>query len=325
MARPAVRAWLVERWGSHDDLVLSDVDIPLPAPGEVLVRVNRAALNFADGIVLRGNYQVKVPPPFVLGTEFAGIIVDEGDTGRRVGTRVAGQVWAGAYAEYCTIAADRLIEVPDGLSDDEAAALPVSYTTASVGLFRRGDLRAGETVVVHAAAGGVGLAATQLAAAAGARVIAVAGSDDKCALALANGAAEAINYRACDWLNRVREFAPTGVDMVFDPVGGDTTTSSLRALRWGGRLMIVGFASGKVPALPANRLLVQAISARGVYWSFEQDGPIIADIQRDLADQAARGGLKPHIGARFRFEDLKPAMRSLESGETMGKVVLTVN
>jgi NADPH:quinone reductase len=321
-----MRAWVVERWGTFDDLVLKDIDVPVLRPGEVLVRVEKAALNFADGIALRGNYQVKVPPPFVLGTEVAGVVVDANDSPDvREGDRVAAQVWSGAYGEYCAVERHRLIRLPDVMSFSDAAALPVSYTTAYVGLFTRGELSAGEIVLIHAAAGGVGMAATQLARSAGARVIATAGSAEKCAIAHENGADHVINYRDGDWVAAVKQLAPKGVNLVFDPVGGEMTNASLRVIGWGGRLMIVGFASGKIADIPANRLLVKAISARGVYWGFETDGDRIAAIQEDLIDRHTDGRIKPRIGGSVPFAELKAGLAALEAGQTSGKIILDMN
>lgn len=320
-----MKAWVVERFGSHDDLVLKDIPIPDAGNDQILVRVSAAGLNFADSISLSGRYQVRIPPPFVLGSEVAGVVANAPiDSGFSAGDRVLAQVPSGAFAEYCLVEPARLVRLPPELDFRQAVALPVSYTTAYVGLFEKGALVAGETVLIHAAAGGIGIAATQLAKWCGARVIATAGSDEKCALAAANGADHVINYREATWTERVAELAPDGVDVVVDPVGGDTTLQSLRLLAWGGRLLLIGFASGNIPSLPANRLLVKAISAHGIYWSFERQGALIAGIQQKLVDLCCAGHLRPHIGRSLAMSKLKAGMSELDGGRTTGKVVLDV-
>lgn len=320
-----MKAWVVERFGSHDDLVLKDVPVPPAAAGTVLVKVVAAGLNFADGIVVSGRYQVQIPPPFILGSEIAGEVVEApAESGFSPGERVLAQVPAGAFAEYCAVEAARLIRLPPQLGPAPAAAIPVSYTTAYVALLEKGALAAGETILIHAAAGGVGIAATQLAKWRGARVIATAGSEEKCAIARSNGADHVIYYGDADWPAQVRALAPGGVDAVVDPVGGDVTLQSLRLLGWGGRLLLIGFASGTIPAIPANRLLVSAISAHGVFWSFERQGPRIAEIQRQLVELCGAGTLRPHIGCSVPMSDLKAAMAALDGGRTTGKVVMNV-
>jgi NADPH:quinone reductase len=320
-----MKAWVVERWGSLDDLVLKDIPRPKAGDDTVVVRVSKAALNFADGIAVRGRYQVKIQPPFVLGSEIAGVVAEASPgSGYSPGDRVLAQVAAGAFGEYCPVETSRLVRLPDELPFAAAAALPVSYTTAHVGLFAKGNLKGSETVLVHAAAGGLGLAATQLATWRGARVIATAGSDEKCRLALDSGAAHAINYRDAQWPERVRELAPDGVDMVFDPVGGETSLLSIRQLAWGGRLMLAGFASGAPAQLPANHLLVKAASAIGVFWSFDKEAAIVSAIQKQLVELAIDGHVRPHLWRLIDLADLRQGMSALESGETTGKVIINV-
>jgi len=320
-----MKAWVLERWGSLDDLVLKDVARPAAGEGTVIVRVSKAALNFADGIAARGRYQVKIQPPFVLGSEIAGVVAEAPlGSGFGPGDRVLAQVPAGAFGEYCPVETGRLVRLPDELSFADAAALPVSYTTAHVGLFGKGRLQQGETVLIHAAAGGLGIAATQLAAWRGARVIATAGSEEKCRLALDNGANHAINYRDAQWSERVKALAPDGVDMVFDPVGGETSLLSIRQLAWGGRLMLAGFASGAPAQLPANHLLVKAASAIGVFWSFDKEAAIVSAIQKQLVELAIDGHVRPHLWRLIDLADLRQGMSALESGETTGKVIINV-
>lgn len=318
-----MKAWVIEKFGSFDDLVLKEVPTPAATPGRVLVRVRMAGLNFADGVALRGHYQVRITPPYVLGSELSGEVVDAGGcAGFSPGDRVAAQVPCGSYGEYLLVEPERLVKLPGAVDFAQGAALLISYTTAHVALFSRGGLKKGETVLVHAAAGGAGLATTQLAHHAGARVIATAGSDDKCALAAANGADHVLNYRAAPWVDAVRAIAPDGVDLVFDPVGGDTTLDSVRVMGWGGRLMIVGFAGGGPAAIPANRLLVKSLSALGVFWSFERDTDAVRAIQAELVGLCAEGGIRPHIGGIVPMADLHQGLHALEERRTSGKLVL---
>lgn len=320
-----MKAWVVEDYGTLDRVSVRDVRIPDPRSGFALVRVLRAGLNFADVITVRGEYQVKVDPPFILGSEIVGEVVDTGGAAHLVaGDLVMAQVTSGAYAEYCAVDAARLIRLAKGTDPTQAAAIPIAYTTASLALFHIADLRRGETVLIHAPAGGTGTAATQLALNAGARVIAATATPEKASVATANGAIAIVNNRAADWVETLRTIAPGGVDVVLDMVGGDTTLQSVRALAWGGRLLIVGFASGVVPAIPANRLLVKAASARGVFWKFDADPSGIAAIQRDLAAALAAGTICPNIGETLPFAALKEGLAGLAGGQTIGKLVLDV-
>lgn len=318
-------AWLVSEWGRADGLSLAHTPIPEPGPRQVLVRVHAAGLNFADGLMLAGRYQLKPALPFVLGAELAGVVVKAAPgSDFQPGDRVAAQVWTGAFAPYCAVDEDRLIRLPDNLDFAEGAALPVSYTTAHLALFHEGRLRAGQTILIHAAAGGAGGAATQLAKSAGARVLATASSDDKLAVARAHGADVLINYRQPDWSAAVRAAAPDGVDLVIDPVGGEVALESIRHLAWRGRLLMIGFASGAPAQLPSNRLLVKAASAVGVFWNFEKDQSLASAIQAELVRRAAAGEIRPRVGARYPLNAFPAALAELEAGRTTGKVVLEI-
>ncbi|MCI3133347.1 NADPH:quinone oxidoreductase family protein [Phenylobacterium aquaticum] len=324
MALPSeMQAWVLSGFGDRGNLAWSTCPVPAVRPGEVLVKVRAAAMNFADGLMIAGRYQLRPTPPFVLGAELAGVVVaTPPGSAFQVGERVAAQVWTGAYGQYCAVEEGRLIRLPERLGFDEGAALPVSYTTAHIALFRDGGLTPGQTVLVHAAAGGIGVAAVQLARAAGARVIATASSDEKLAIAQANGAEVLINYRKDGWTDEVRRVCPDGVNLVVDPVGGQITLDSLRLLAWRGRILLIGFASGAPAQIPANRLLVGAAAAMGIYWNYEEDGPLVKAVQAELADRAAAGELRPRIGARYPVADLFTALDALEGGRTTGKVVL---
>ncbi len=320
-----MRAWQVRAFGSLDELVLRSVEKPTVRSGHALVRVAHAGLNFADSIAVQGRYQTRHMPPFILGAELSGIVVESGDgCDIAIGTPVMAQVPTGAYAEFCLVEAGRLVPLQPTVDLAVAAAVPVSYTTAAVALFRIGQLREGQTVLVHAAAGAAGLAAIRLAKKAGAKVIAAASSAEKRGLAMAAGADLLVANRESDWVDRFLEVVPDGVDLVFDPVGGDITLQSLRVLGWGGRILLVGFAAGRPAALPANQLLVRAASACGVFWSYDREPKAIGAIQRDIAVSLARQAVTPDIGGHFAFAALKDGLAELMSGGAMGKLVLDV-
>ncbi|ASK89107.1 2-haloacrylate reductase [Sphingorhabdus sp. SMR4y] len=323
-----MQAWVVSEYGKPEDLVFDRIPVPPLEQGgpnavDTLVKVEAAALNFADEIAIAGRYQDRIEPPFVPGNELAGTVVEtSADSRFQPGDRVACQVRSGAFAEYCAVASDRLMAIGD-IDARAAAALPVSYTTAHVALFQKGNLTAGQTVLIHAASGGLGVAATQLARSAGARIIATAGSEEKRRFAIENGADHVIDYRQPDWYKEVKSLSPNGVDIVVDPVGGATSEQSLRLLAWQGKLLICGFASGEIPALKANYMLVKSASVHGVYWSFDRDPDEIRAIQQELVELCAAGGIRPLIRDVYPMGELVAAMKALRSRETVGKVVLS--
>lgn len=326
MALPAeMQAWILSGFGDRSNVAFTTTPVLQPAAGEVLVEVRAAAMNFADGLMIAGRYQLRPTPPFILGAELAGVVVAAAPgSAFRLGDRVGAQVWTGAYGQYCAVEEGRLIRLPDNLSFAEGAALPVSYTTAHIALFHDGGLTPGKTVLVHAAAGGIGVAATQLAKAGGARVIATASSEEKLSIAAANGADVLINYRAAGWSDEVRRACPEGVDLVIDPVGGETTLESVRLLAWRGRILLIGFASGTPAQIPANRLLVKGAAAMGIYWNYEKDRPLVRQVQAELGRRAAAGEVRPRIGARYALADFFTALDALEEGRTTGKVILDI-
>ena len=324
-----MKAWVVDKYGKPEDMTLRQTAMPTlgqnqEGGADTLVKIDAAGLNFADEIAIAGKYQDRIKPPFVPGNELAGTVV-EAIPGSRFspGDKVACQVRSGAFAQYCGVASDRLMAIGD-LPASVAAALPVSYTTAHVALFEKGNLKKGDTVLIHAAAGGLGIAATQLAKAAGARIVATAGDEDKRRIAKENGADHVIDYRQSDWSERVRALAPDGVDIVMDPVGGETSEQSLRLLAWEGRLLVCGFAGGTVQALKANYMLVKSASVHGVYWSFDRSPEAIRTIQQKLVNQCARGEIRPLIRDVYQMDELVSAMESLRSRGTVGKVVIAM-
>ncbi|HEV8391620.1 MAG TPA: NADPH:quinone oxidoreductase family protein, partial [Dongiaceae bacterium] len=259
-----------------DGLALEErPDAGAPGPGEVRIRVIAAGLNYADLLVTAGKYQVRQEPPFIPGFEAAGTIEAIGPevTGFQPGDRVMAIPEAGAFAEVAILAADRVYAAPKGLDDAEVASFPIAYGTSYVALAEQAKLQAGEALLVHGAAGGVGLTAVEIGKALGAKVIATAGGPDKCAIAKAHGADHVIDYKAEDIRERVKALVG-GVDVVYDPVGGSAFEASLRVANWNARILIIGFAGGPVPQIPANILLVKNVAAMGFYFgSWRQRRP----------------------------------------------------
>ncbi|MGO4394236.1 NADPH:quinone oxidoreductase family protein [Variovorax sp. M-6] len=317
-----MKAWIVRDTTQPPELM--EMPLPQPKPGQVLVRVAAAGLNFADVLMARGAYQVRPPLPFTPGQEISGIVESVAGGGAfRPGDRVATKVMWGGLAQFAVAEESWLIRVPDEVPLVDAAALPVVWPTAWIALFERARLRPGETVLVHAAAGGVGLAATQLAVRAGARVIATAGGADKLALSARHGASACIDYRQDDWVEQVMEATGgKGVDVVIDSVGGDITDRSVKCLAFGARLCIVGFSSGRIPEIRANRLLLKSASALGIYWSHERDLPLIRQAMDDVLAGFKDKRLQADIGGRYAFQDLPGALADLESRRSSGKLVV---
>jgi NADPH2:quinone reductase len=292
------------------------------------VRVEAAAVNFPDVLLVAGEYQIKVPPPFVPGSELAGEVVEvAGDvTGVRVGDRVFGSTLVGAFAEQAAVAATSLTAIPDGVEAATAAAFGVAHRTAYHVLRSVAQLRPGEELVVLGAGGGVGLAAVQLGVLLGAAVTAVASSAEKLAAASAFGAARTVDHRAGDLRAALREALPAGADVVVDPVGGDLAEPALRSLRWGGRFVTVGYASGVIPAIPLNLVLLKGVHVLGFQFiDFATHAPDDrARDERELLDLLAAGRVFPHVGARFGLDDAARALRHVADGRAVGKVVLDV-
>lgn len=322
----AMRGWLSVAPGLAQ-IELSELPRPTAGPGTALVRVQAAALNFSDLLMIDDHYQVRPPRPFVPGQEIAGMVISATESsGLAEGDRIASKVEWGGFAEYAVVRGDMAMRLPGGMSVSHAAALPVVYTTALVAMTESTVIVSGETVLVLAAAGGVGLATVEIAKHLGARVIAAAGGARKCAIARAHGADETVDYRDNGWGDRVKALSNgRGVNVIVDPVGGEVTKQALRLLDWGGRLLIVGFSSGQISQIPANRLLLRRASAIGVYWNHDRDGSMLARIARKIFDLSAAGVIRPHIGATFAFEDLPIALAALRARETTGKSILRIS
>jgi len=316
-------------WQSKEDLGirgLVQVELPKPIPkcGELLIKVDVAALNFSDLLMINNTYQVKPSRPFTPGQEVAGTVVGIGEgTGITVGQRIASKVMFGGFAEYVIVRADMAILIPDAMPLSSAVALPVVYTTAVVALTKMVQVQKKEVVLIHAAAGGLGLAAVQLARHLGARVFATAGSKDKCQIAEESGAELAVSYRNPNWRSELMTATEgRGVDIVFDSVGGEVTKESIKCLAWQGRLLIVGFSSGNLPNLPAHLLLLKNASAIGVYWSHERNPKMLADIGRQLVQLFETGIIQPIIHNPYGFSDLPQALQDLQDRASVGKLVM---
>jgi NADPH:quinone reductase len=324
-----MRAWRVHELGEPGDvLVLDDVDEPSAGPGQVVVQVEVVALNFADILYCRGEYQAKPPLPFTPGLEAAGVVVEAGEgVATPVGTRVIALATppAGAMAERVVVEADAVLAIPDDMPASAAAALHITYGTGHVALHRRAGLQAGETLLVHAGAGGVGSAAIQLGLAAGATVIATAGGADKVDLLRRLGAHVAVDYRDQDFVEVVKEVTEgRGADVVYDPVGGDTFDRSRRCIAWEGRILIVGFAGGRIAEAPTNHLLVKNYSVVGVHFpAYRQRAPeVVAGIHADLVALYAAGRIDPVISQELPLAEAPAALGALASRGTWGRVVL---
>ncbi|WP_418277070.1 NADPH:quinone oxidoreductase family protein [Isoptericola jiangsuensis] len=323
-----LRAWRVHRNGEPTEVMsLDDVEVPRVGPGEALVRVRAVAVNFPDVLLARGQYQVRPEPPFVPGIELCADVVEvgEGVERVRVGDRVVGS-HIGVLAEQVVLPAALLHRAPDSLDDARAAALTVAYQTAWFGLHRRAGLRAGETLLVHAAAGGVGTAACQLGAAAGARVIGVVGSEAKAEVARAAGA-EHVLLRSDDVAARVKEITGgAGADVVFDPVGGPSFEASTKCIAFEGRIVVVGFASGEIPPVRANHALVKNYSVVGLHWGLyaQKDPDLVDAAHAELVRLADAGVLRPVVADAVPFEKAPEAIELLATGTTTGRLVVQV-
>ena len=317
-----MKAWRSAKAGGLDDLALVDLPVPIPGKDEVLVRLAAGALNFSDLLMVSGTYQVRPTPPFIPGQEIAGVVAEDAGSFRK-GDRVASKVLWGGFAEFVAVRQDMAVRLPESLSFAEGACLPVTWPTAWIALHDRARLQAGETVLVHAGAGGVGAAAVQLARAAGARVLATAGGPDKVALCRELGAEAAFDYRAGPWLDPfLAHTGGRGADVVVDPVGGEVADLSMKALARNGRFLIVGFSSGAIPSIRANRLLLKNASALGVYWSHDVDGPLIERAIGEVLTLKADGRLRFLVGREYPFADLPLALRELAGRRSVGKSIL---
>ncbi|GBO87007.1 MULTISPECIES: NADPH:quinone oxidoreductase family protein [Marinobacter] len=324
-----MKAILCKEYGPAETLVIEDVPSPEVKGRGVKVRVKAAGLNFPDTLIIENKYQLKPSLPFSPGGEMAGEVIEVGDkvTRFKVGDRVAGLTGYGAFAEEVIVPEQNLLPVPDGMSDEKAAAFTMVYGTSYYALKQRGNLQPGETLLVLGASGGVGLATVELGKAMGAKVIAAASSAEKLAVAKEAGADELINYTEEPLKDAVKKLTHSkGVDVIYDPVGGDFTEQALRAMGWNGRHLIIGFAAGDIPKIPANLTLLKGCSVVGVFWgSFTQREPeASAQNMMELMKLYAEGKIDPKISAVYDFENYAEALGALTGRKATGKVVLKV-
>ena len=323
-----MRALVCRQFGPPETLVLEDLPSPRPAAGEAVIAVKAASLNFPDVLIIQDKYQVKPPLPFVPGSEAAGIVtaVGEGVTSVGPGDAVMAFTTYGAFAQEVKTEARRLLPLPKGMDFATAAAFGLTYATSDFALRDRAALEAGETVLVLGAAGGVGLAAIEIAKTLGARVIACASSADKLTVCRQHGADDTINYASEDLRERIKQITGgRGVDVVYDAVGGPYTELALRSIAWRGRLLVVGFASGEIPKIPLNLTLLKGCSIVGVFWGdfTKREPERFAESMARLAAWFEDGTIKPHISARLPLERAREALQMMASRQVTGKVVIT--
>jgi len=322
-----MRAIVVDRWMEPAELTVSEVPDPVVGPGQLGVEVRAAGCNFFDILLVQGRYQVKPPFPFVPGGEIAGVVrsVGAGVRGFAPGDAVLAAVPMGGYAEQIAVPAAFAHRMPEGMTFEEGAAFPIVYPTSYAGLVYRAGLRPGETLLVHAAAGGVGLAAVQIGKALGARVIATAGGADKLHVALEAGADIGIDYTEEDFVERVKEFTGgRGADVIYDSVGGDVFDRSLKCIAWNGRLLVIGFASGKIPTVAANRILLKNVAVVGLHWGAyaKHEPERVPETFDALFRLYAEKKIRPVVYRSYPLEEAPAALAALGGRRTWGKVVL---
>jgi NADPH:quinone reductase len=323
-----MKAVLCKSYGPPESLVIEDVASPISGPGEVVISVRAAGVNFPDVLIIENKYQVKPPLPFSPGSEVAGVIKNVGDgvTMFKPGDQVMAITGYGGFAQEVKADARRVMKLPLSMDFTTAAAFGLAYATSDHALRDRGELKAGETLLVLGAAGGVGLAAIEIGKAVGARVIACASTDEKLAVCRGHGADATINYAVDDLRERIKALTGgTGPDVVFDPVGGPFTEPALRSIAWRGRLLVVGFAAGDIPKIPLNLTLLKGCSIVGVYWGdFARREPErFAAAMDQLGRWHAEGRITPHVSGTFPLERAADALRMMAERKVSGKLVLT--
>ena len=324
-----MRALVCVEYGPADKLVIEQRDDPQVGPGEVLVQIKAAGINFPDNLLIHGQYQVKVSPPFVPGSEASGVIAAVGDGvgGLSVGDQVVALPEHGAFAEKCVLPAERVLPMARGMSFEQAAGFAITYGTTYHAYKQSAALKAGETVLVLGAAGGVGSTAVELAKSMGATVIAAASSAAKCEYAKEMGADHLINYTEQSLRDEVKALTDgRGVDVVYDPVGGELAQQALRATAWHGRYLVIGFASGEIPQLPANLAMLKEASIIGVWWGTWASRDPKASYQnfKELMQMAAKGELKLRVTETFALDQYVEAFAAITTRRARGKVILTM-
>ena len=324
-----LKALLCKAYGSPESLVIADVAPPALGPGEVRIGIRACGVNYPDNLMIAGKYQIQPPLPFSPGFELAGDILEDGDgvTRCKAGQRVAATSMAGAMAEEICVPAASVLQLPDEMDYVTAAGFVIAYGTSYHALKQRAQLRPGEKLLVLGAGGGVGLAAVELGSLMGAETYAAASTVEKLELARSRGAAHFINYRESVLREQVRELTGgQGVDVIYDPVGGELFNDCLRSVNWGGRILIIGFASGTIPKIPANLPLLKGSSIVGVFWGTfaEREAATSQQNMRELLAWFEQGKVRPCIARTYPLEDAPLAMRALADRHAMGKLVIII-
>lgn len=324
-----MKAILCKEYGPAETLVIEDVPSPKMGDRGVKIRVKAAGLNFPDTLIIEGKYQLQPPMPFSPGGELAGEVIEVGDkvTRFKPGDRVAALTGFGAFAEEVVAPESNLLPIPDNMPDEKAAGFMMVYGTSYYALKQRANLQPGETLLVLGASGGVGLAAVELGKAMGAKVIAAASSSEKLRIAKDAGADELINYTDEPLKDAVKKLTKgKGVDVIYDPVGGDFTEQALRTMAWNGRHLIIGFAAGDIPKVPANLTLLKGCSVVGVFWgAFTRNEPeVSAQNMMELLQMYSEGKIDPKVSEVFDFEQYAEALGALTGRRATGKIVLRV-
>jgi NADPH:quinone reductase len=322
-----MKAVLCKALGTPESLVVEEVESPVPGPGQVVISVRAAGVNFPDTLIIQGKYQFQPPLPFSPGGEVAGIVkeIGAGVSSVKVGDRVTASSAFGGFAEEFVANADALIPLPDGIDFDVASAFALTYGTGLHALKDRANLQPGERLLVLGAAGGIGLAAIEIGTLLGARVIAAASTEEKLAICRQYGASEVINYSEHDLKERIKEITEgQGVDVVVDPVGGDYSEAALRGMAWNGRFLVIGFTAGSIPRIPLNLPLLKGCSIVGVFWgSFVARDPQRSQANfQQLLEWMQEGKLRPYISARYPLEQAADALYDIINREATGKIVL---
>jgi NADPH2:quinone reductase len=324
-----MKAMLCKEYGPPESLVLSETEAPKPGERDVRIRVRAAGVNFPDVLMIQGKYQFKPPFPFAPGAEAAGDVLEVGGKveGVKPGDRVIAMTGHGAFAEEAVVPARKLLPLPDEMDYVTGASIALTYGTSAHALIQRAELRPGEVLLVHGAAGGVGLSAVEIGKAMGATVIATASSDEKLQVAAEHGADHLINYAAGEFKDKVKELTGgNGADVIYDPVGGDVFDQSLRCINWNGRLLVIGFAGGRIPQAPANLALLKGCAIVGVFWgAWTERDP--AGNRRNFEQIFAwwrEGKLKPHVSHTFPLAQVPDALYALIERKVTGKAVIKV-
>jgi NADPH2:quinone reductase len=325
-----MRAVLCKAYGPPEDLELDDVDPPALFPAGVRVRVHAAGVNFPDVLMIKGEYQFKPPFPFSPGAEVAGVVTEVGAEvgGVQVGDRVIAMCGAGGFAEEVVVGASGVLPMPDDMDFVTGAGLTLTYGTSAYALMQRAYLQAGETLLVHGASGGVGLSAVEIGRAMGAMVIGTGGDDEKLKVALDHGCDHVINYRTAEFKDEVKALTDgRGADVIYDAVGGDVFDQSLRCIAWDGRLLVIGFASGRIPAAPANLVLLKSCAVVGVFWgawSAREPAANRANLDK-VVDWWRQGIVRPNVSHTFPLEKASDALYAVINRQVVGKAVVTVS